>query len=341
MNKKEKEERFASMLPVSLHYHQTMLLDEVRNKLLSEAIEASVSSETAFLDIGAGTGVWAILAAKLGARRVVAVEIEETLIPIIYKHAQENGVADKIEIIHGDIDDVRLRGKFDVIVSELFGADAFYPQTLNSFKNVYKRYLAPNGVFIPQKIARICVPVRLADSVREVPANLPVKCEFLKSLKLNYSWNATFADRQNIKFLAEPVQLFELDFRNIEETVLTQRFSVSWKLDDLNECNAFAVYFNSTFTDDLKMDNFASRSWGAAIYEFQPFAEVSGEIKFDLLLDDRKTIWSVGLASGGETKNYSSAFAATRAQMALQQTPSRRAKPSKKAPKTKSKSRSK
>ena len=333
MNKKEKEERFASMLPVSLHYHQTMLSDGVRNKLLSEAIEANVSSDTAFLDIGAGTGVWAILAAKLGARRVVAVEIEETLIPIIHKHAQENGVADKIEIIHGDIDDVRLRGKFDVIVSEVFGADAFFPQTINSFKNVCKRYLAPNGILIPQKIARICVPIRLADSVQDVPANLSVKCEFIKSLRLNYSWNATFANRQNIKFLAEPVQIFELDFRNIENTQLEQRFSLSFKLDDLSECNAFAVYFSSTFTDDIKMDNFASRSWGATIYEFQPFSEKSGEIKLDLLIDDRKTIWSVGLASSKETKTYSSAFGATRAQIALQQTPYRRAKPSKKSKK--------
>src|SRR5438445_7189271 len=117
MKKKEKDEKFAAGLPGVLIYHQLMLADGVRNKLLYEAIKQNVTSDTNFLDIGAGTGVWAILAAKLGAKRVVAVEIEECLIPIIHKHAQENGVAGKIEIIHANSNDVKIRGRFDVIVS--------------------------------------------------------------------------------------------------------------------------------------------------------------------------------------------------------------------------------
>jgi SAM-dependent methyltransferase len=312
-----------------------MLLDGVRNKLLFEAIKAHVTSDTAFLDIGAGTGVWAIIAAKLGAKRVVAVEIEENLIPIIYKHAQENGVADKIEIIHGDIDDVRIRGRFDVIVSELFGGDALNPNIVRSFRNVRSRFLAPNGVLIPQKIARIAVPVRIADSVQDIPAEIPVKCEFLKSLKLNFSWNASFADRQKIKFLAEPKQLFEIDFRDAEPLPSTGQFSLSWQLDNFSECNGFAVYINSTFTDNIKMDNFASRSWGAAIYEFQPFAENSGEIKFDLMMDERKTIWTVSLLLDGQTKSktYSPAFAVPRARMAQQTMPYRQVRKAKKSKK--------
>jgi len=84
MKKSEKDEKFAAHLPGVLNYHQNMLADGIRNKLLYEAIRRNVTSGTSFLDIGAGTGVWAILAAKLGAKRVVAVEIEECLIPIIY-----------------------------------------------------------------------------------------------------------------------------------------------------------------------------------------------------------------------------------------------------------------
>src|SRR6201999_3761702 len=106
-------------------YHARMLTDAPRNRGLQRAIESFVNENTSFLDVGSGTGVWAILAAKLGARRVVAIEIEECLIPLIFKHAQENGVADKIEIIHGNVDDVKLHEQFDVIVSELFGRDVY------------------------------------------------------------------------------------------------------------------------------------------------------------------------------------------------------------------------
>jgi 2-polyprenyl-3-methyl-5-hydroxy-6-metoxy-1,4-benzoquinol methylase len=102
LTRKQRDEHFAAHIPGVLNYHALMLADEVRNKLLYKAIRQSVNSETSFLDVGAGTGVWAILAAKLGAKRVVAIEIEECLIPLIYKHAQENGVADRIEIIHAN-----------------------------------------------------------------------------------------------------------------------------------------------------------------------------------------------------------------------------------------------
>lgn len=331
MKKQEKDELFASQLPGTLEFHQKMLMDGVRNKLLFEAIKRHVTSKISFLDIGAGTGVWAILAAKLGAKRVVAVEIDECLIPIIFRLAQENGVANKIEIIHGNSDDVRICGKFDVIVSELFGQDAFGEQTIKSFVSLRSRFLASDGILIPQKMTMLAVPVHLENSVQNLPAELPISCDFFKSLKLNYSWNAPLPDRQKVKFLAEAKELVEIDFRTVEIAPSFKNLSLSWQVNDLSKANAVAVFNCSTFTDEIKMDNFASQSWETNIYEFQPFTERIGEIKFDLTMDDRKSIWSVILLSNeaAQPKNYSPAFAVARIKMAQQMTPHRRFKPPK------------
>ena len=340
MKKKEKDDIFASHLPGVLTYHQSMLMDGVRNKLLYEAIKSCVTNETAFLDIGAGTGIWAILAAKLGAKRVVAVEIEECLIPVIYRHAQENGVANKIEIIHGNSDDVKIRGKFDVIVSELFGQDAIGEQTVKSFVSLRSRFLAAGGILIPQKMAMLAAPIHIEKSVQNLPAELPISCDFLKSLKQNYSWNALLPDRQKIKFLAEPKQLVELDFRNIETAPSLQNLSLSWQVEELTEANAIVVFNYSIFTDEIKMDNFNSQSWGTSIYEFQPFEKSSGEIKFNLQMDEKKAIWSVGMLSGADekTNTYSPTFAIARVRMAQQMTPHRRFKPPKPVKKVKKRS---
>jgi SAM-dependent methyltransferase len=331
MKKQEKDELFAFQLTEALQYHQKMLMDGVRNKLLFEAIQKHVTSATNFLDIGAGTGVWAILAAKLGAKRVVAIEIEECLIPVIFRHAQENGVADKIEIIHGNSDDVKIRGKFDVIVSELFGEDAFSAGTVKSFVSLRDRFLAPGGVLIPQKLAILAAPVRLENSVQNVPAELPLSCQFLKSLKLNYSSDAPLAERGKINFLAEPRQFTEIDFRTVESAPDFKNLSASWPLDDLTAANAVAVFKSSTFTDEIVMNNFDSQSWGTRIYEFQPFTEKEGTLRFDLTSDDQRSIWSVThLTAAGEKKQtYSPTFAIARARMAQQMTPHRRFKPAK------------
>ncbi len=331
MKKKEKDELFAAHLPGILQYHQKMLADGVRNKLLYQAMQSCVSEETNFLDVGAGTGVWAILAAKLGAKRVVAIEIEESLIPIIFRHAQENGVANKIEIIHGNSDDVKIRGKFDVIVSELFGGNALGKETVKSFVNLRNRFLAKDGVLIPQKLSIFAAPVKIESSVQNLPAELPISCDFIKSLKINYATAVSVAERPAMRFLGEAKELLQVDFRTVETAPSFNDLSMSWKSDNISEINAFVLINNSTFTDEIKMDNFNSQSWAVNVYEFQSFSDSKGEIKFNLTMDEKKSIWTVSLPSNPKEhpKTYTPAFAVTRLRMTQQMTPFRKFNPPK------------
>lgn len=325
MNKKEKEVLFASRLPGILNYHQKMLADGVRNKLLYEAIKNHVTGETSFLDIGAGTGVWAILAAKLGAKRVVAIEIEECLIPIIYRHAQENGVADKIEIIHGNSDNVKIRGKFDVIVSELFSGDAMSEATTKSFVSLRNRFLAKNGVLIPQKLAMQAVPVYFQKSIQQIPAELPITCNFLKQLKLNYNRGLSIEEQEKIEILAEPKSLVEIDFETIKSAPSLKNLSASWKMEDLSKANAIVVFGSSIFAEGIVMNSLLSQSWTSMIYEFQPFTEDNGEIQFNVTMDGVRSVWSVS-ENSGRTQNYSPTFPPPRIRMTQQTTPYRKVK---------------
>ena len=329
MKKSEKDEKFAAHMQGILHQHQTMLGDGLRNKLLADVIEKVVDSETSFLDIGAGSGVWAIFAAKLGAKRVVAVEVEECLIPVIYKHAQENGVADRIEIIHGRSDDVKIRGKFDVIVSELFGGDAFGPDTVNMFKDIRDRFLAPNGILIPQKLSLFAVPVRLENAVTD---SLPIKGDFIASLAKNYSQNVSLAERNRIKILSEPQKIVEIEFATVEEPPSLNNLNANWQLKNLSEANAIATFHGSSFTDDVEMNSFDSQSWGVNVYEFVPFEQKKGDLRFVLTLNAQNTNWSISSPTYPEIRpqSYSPVFAFTRIRMAQQMTPHRKFKPAKK-----------
>lgn len=331
MKKKEKDEKFAAHLPGVLNYHQMMLADGVRNKLLYEAIKQNVTSDTSFLDIGAGTGVWAILAAKLGAKRVVAVEIEECLIPIIYKHAQENGVANRIEIIHANSNDVKLRGRFDVIVSELFGSDAIGAETVRSFVHIRNRFLAPGGVLIPQKLAMLAAPAHYERSIARIPADLPFSTDYLKGLRLNYGRHLPLAERSDITFLAAPGKLVEIDFRTVEEAPSLENLTTSWKVKKLRQANAVVTFNQSIFTDEIEMNSFASQSWGANLHEFVPFEPSSGELRYAVTLDAKAGNWTVSLPSHPKiaAQSYGPVFSFSRVRMAQQMTPHRRFNPPK------------
>src|SRR5436190_14351110 len=279
MKQKEKDEQFAAQLPGELQYHALMLGDAVRNKLLAKAIKQVVNEDTNFLDIGAGTGVWAIYAATLGAKRVVAVEIEESLIPIIFKHAQENGVAGRIEIVHGRSDDVKIRGRFDVIVSELFGGDALGAETISSFIDVRERFLAPGGVLIPQRLEMFAVPAHVERLSVDLPTGLPLKGDFVKAIKLNYPQNLTAIEHERIKFLAEPEKIAEADFRTVSESPPLANLTASWQLKDISKANAIAIFNRSTFADGIEMDTTESQSWGTGVYPFVPFDVNKGELR--------------------------------------------------------------
>ena len=58
----------------SLAYHANLLSDVVRMDAYDRALRALVKPGDVVLDVGAGTGVLAMLAARAGAKRVHAVE---------------------------------------------------------------------------------------------------------------------------------------------------------------------------------------------------------------------------------------------------------------------------
>lgn len=58
------------------------------------------------LDLGCGSGILAIAAAKLGAAHVLALDTDTIAVEVTAQNAIENGVGDKIESLHGSLDTI-------------------------------------------------------------------------------------------------------------------------------------------------------------------------------------------------------------------------------------------
>src|SRR5947207_11425602 len=87
------------------------------------ALSRVVTPAASVLDAGCGSlGVLAITAARLGARRVVAVDFGP--LGLACALARENGVADRIEWVRRDLSDLDdSTGTFDVIVGMIYNND--------------------------------------------------------------------------------------------------------------------------------------------------------------------------------------------------------------------------
>jgi len=69
------------------------------------------------LDVGTGTGILGIAAAKLGAGKVVCVDIDKQAVAIAAENARMNGVEDRVDVLYQDA--ATLAETFDLIAANL------------------------------------------------------------------------------------------------------------------------------------------------------------------------------------------------------------------------------
>ena len=105
--------------------HEEMLKDEVRTRSYMNAIMQNkhLFKDKVVLDVGCGTGILSMFAAKAGARLVIGVDMSG-IIEQARTIVAANGLADKVVLLRGKMEEVVLpQGitKVDIIVSEWMG----------------------------------------------------------------------------------------------------------------------------------------------------------------------------------------------------------------------------
>ncbi|XP_071345586.1 protein arginine N-methyltransferase 3 [Trachinotus anak] len=135
------------------HYgiHEEMLKDKVRTESYRNFMyrNPEVFRDKVVLDVGCGTGILSMFAARSGAKKVIAVDQSE----IIYQAmdiVRSNQLEDKITLIKGRIEDINLPvEKVDIIISEWMGYFLLFESMLDSVLYARDLYLADGGSVYP------------------------------------------------------------------------------------------------------------------------------------------------------------------------------------------------
>jgi len=289
--------------------HQELLEDAVRNRGFYYALRKHIREDSTVLDIGSGSGLWAIAAAKLGAKRVVAIERDELLAALIRNLARENQVGNKVEIVQGDSRKITLRKDFDVIISETIGNLGFDEQIVPILIDARKRFLKRGGVLIPASVALTAATAHLRNRSKKIPAGVPLAYGYFDALNLNIP--IMLKQRSGLRLVSEPSELIRVDFDAIKKPPELRDLTATWKLSDASDINCIAVWAQATLTEGVELSALDAASWQPIVYMIRPFEKDRGELEFKLDLSERSNYWTASLSSKGEreTQAYSPVLA--------------------------------
>jgi hypothetical protein len=137
--------------------HRLMIRDAPRTDAFAAAIRAVVRGGQTVLDIGAGSGILSLLAAKAGARRVFAVE-HGPIAALAADLASRNNLGAIVQVIRADARAVWLPEQADVLISEWLGTIGIDENLLGMVLIARDRWLKPGGAMIPSAVAAVMAP---------------------------------------------------------------------------------------------------------------------------------------------------------------------------------------
>jgi precorrin-6B methylase 2 len=139
--------------------HRLMVGDEVRTRAFERSVAATVRSGDVVLDVGAGSGILSLFAARAGASRVYAVERVPEAARLARRLVAANGMSGVVQVVETDAAELTLPEPVDVIVSEWLGSYGVDENMLSPVLRARDRCLRPGGRMIPSAVTAWIAPV--------------------------------------------------------------------------------------------------------------------------------------------------------------------------------------
>nr|CAD7449266.1 unnamed protein product [Timema bartmani]CAD7597592.1 unnamed protein product [Timema genevievae] len=135
--------------------HEEMLKDEVRTLTYRNSMyhNKHLFKGKVVLDIGCGTGILSMFAAKAGASKVIGIECSN-IVQYATKIIEDNQLSDVVSIIKGKVEEVELPEGIDgvdIIISEWMGYCLFYESMLDTVLYARDKWLKPDGLLFPDR----------------------------------------------------------------------------------------------------------------------------------------------------------------------------------------------
>ena len=235
-----------------------MMNDSARNAAYEKAIAKAVRPGDRVLEIGTGSGLLAMMAARCGARHVTTCEKLEPLADKARSIIARNGFGGVISVIPERSRDLTIPGDLeepaDVLISEIAASDLIGEGILASLEDAASRLLAPGARIVP---ARAWVRGQLAGSPEiERYLRAGTVAGFNLEAFNEFSPVTLLPDDLGVALDAysEPFDLFEFDFAKQREFP-GERKRLSAAVTREGRCHGVLQWIRLQLFEDIEIEN--------------------------------------------------------------------------------------
>jgi protein arginine N-methyltransferase 1 len=231
-----------------------MITCEPRMGVYAEALRRAVTPGCTVIDLGAGFGVFSLLACQYGAGRVIAIEPHPN-VELVMPLAKANGFADRITVVRELSTRYTPETRADVLVSDCRGTMPLFEHHIDTITDARTRLLAPGGTLMPMR-----------DTLRIALANAPKLYQACETpwRKNNYGLDLQaarpFATSSEAKayltpraLLSEAQILAVIDYRTVTERNLDA--SVELEATRGGIVHGLLVWFDAEIAEGLGYSN--------------------------------------------------------------------------------------
>jgi predicted RNA methylase len=243
------------------------LFDNERTRQFGEAISRAVRKDSLVLDVGTGSGILAMFAARAGARKVTCLEYDPYIASVARRNIKRNGYSDIIDVIEADATSFEFQPNtiYDAVIMEMLTTGLIDEHQVAAVNNLHRAGVVNcNTVFIPKSLHTYVAPAIVDFDV----------CGFQMDTCMHL-WHG-FDLHPRVEIMAEKLLLNSIDFRKVSDTIFIgeARFNVDPHMKRQVNC----AYLTSICDLNDK------KSIGATLSLNAPVA-----IPFEENLSDRKT----------------------------------------------------
>lgn len=230
--------------------HEEMLKDEVRTNTYMHSIlrNKHIFRDKVVLDVGCGTGILSMFAAKAGAKHVYGVDCA-SIVTQAKQIVKANGFESQITLIRGKVEEVTLPvDKVDIIISEWMGYFLLYESMLDTVLYARDKWLVEGGALFPDKATLYLCAIEDAE-YREDKINFwdnvyGFNMGCIKEMALVEPLVDTCDPKQ---IITNSCAILDIDLYTVtkEELDFSSKFELTFNRDDY--CHALVAYFDVVF----------------------------------------------------------------------------------------------